>query len=359
MKVCVYAICQNEEKFIKRWYESVKEADLIVVSDTGSTDNSVKLLKELGIIVHSININPWRFDEARNKAMSFIPEDVDICVSVDLDEVFETGWRKNVEKAWKKGTTRLTYNYNWSLDENGNPNVSFMREQIHNRNDYKWTHPVHEVLEYVGKGKEQMDYATGVTLNHYPDNSKSRAQYLTLLELSVKENPEDDRNMHYLGREYMYYEEWDKSIEILEKHLLLKNATWKDERCASMRYIARCYQNKDNYDEAKKWLYKAIIEAPYLREPYVEMALLEHDKQNFIACLHMCDEALKIKNKAVSYINESFAWDSTIFDLLSICYYNLGLYTKALDYSNEALKLNPNDERLIENNKLFKDKINS
>ena len=26
-KVCVYAISKNEEKFAKRWYESMKEAD--------------------------------------------------------------------------------------------------------------------------------------------------------------------------------------------------------------------------------------------------------------------------------------------------------------------------------------------
>ena len=30
-KICVYAICKNEEKFIKRLYESVKEADNVYV----------------------------------------------------------------------------------------------------------------------------------------------------------------------------------------------------------------------------------------------------------------------------------------------------------------------------------------
>ncbi|MCI8588351.1 MAG: glycosyltransferase, partial [Bacilli bacterium] len=46
IKICVYAICKNEEKHIERWIESVKEADDIYVLDTGSTDNSVKLLKK-------------------------------------------------------------------------------------------------------------------------------------------------------------------------------------------------------------------------------------------------------------------------------------------------------------------------
>ena len=42
MKICVYAISKNEEKFVKRWYESMKEADGIYVLDTGSTDDSVE-----------------------------------------------------------------------------------------------------------------------------------------------------------------------------------------------------------------------------------------------------------------------------------------------------------------------------
>ena len=41
-KICVYAICKNEEKFIERWVNSMKEADKIYVLDTGSTDKSVE-----------------------------------------------------------------------------------------------------------------------------------------------------------------------------------------------------------------------------------------------------------------------------------------------------------------------------
>jgi glycosyltransferase involved in cell wall biosynthesis len=356
-KVCVYTISKNEEKFIERWYNSVKEADIIIVGDTGSTDNTVSKLRELGVIVHEININPWRFDKARNAVMDLIPDDIDICVSIDLDEVFEPGWKNKVEEIWQEKTTRLKYNYNWSFDEYNKPAISFLREQIHKHRDYKWIHPVHEVLQYVGKDKEQMDYALGVTLNHYPDTSKSRSNYLPLLELSVEEEPDDDRNMHYLGREYMYYGMWDKSIETLQKHLNLKSATWKDERCASMRYIARCYLQKKDINSAHEWLYKAIIEAPYVREPYVEMALLEYEQQNWIACYHMCLEALKIPNKSLSYINEAFCWNSTISDLCSICCYHIELLDKALEYSNCAIKLEPNNKRLLDNNKLIKKAI--
>ena len=87
LKINVYAIAKNEEQFVKRWVNSMKEADNIYVLDTGSTDNTVKLLKELGVKVEVKEINPWRFDVARNESLKLIPKDADICISLDLDEV--------------------------------------------------------------------------------------------------------------------------------------------------------------------------------------------------------------------------------------------------------------------------------
>ena len=77
----------------------------------------------------------------------------------------------------------MAYNYNWLLDENNNPKVNFYIEKIHSRNDYTWIHPVHEVLKYIGNKKEEKTYTDKITLNHYPDNNKSRNSYLPLLEL--------------------------------------------------------------------------------------------------------------------------------------------------------------------------------
>ena len=45
-KICVYAICKNESKFISQWLDNMSEADYIVVLDTGSTDGTYEKLKE-------------------------------------------------------------------------------------------------------------------------------------------------------------------------------------------------------------------------------------------------------------------------------------------------------------------------
>ena len=356
-KISVYAICKNEGKFIDRWYESMKEADEIYVLDTGSDDNSVEKLKDKGINVTVSKINPWRFDVARNKSLELVSSDTDICVCTDLDEVFEKGWRDKLEQYWEEDTTRGFYNYNWSFDKNNNPAVNFYIEKIHTRNDYKWTHPVHEILEYSGNNIEKRTFIDEITLNHYPDSTKSRSSYLPLLELSVKESPNDDRNIHYLGREYMYYGMWEKCIETLKKHLELPTATWKDERSASMRFIARAYNNLGNNTLAKIWLEKAIYETPYLREPLVELGMLEYNEKNYQnACIYL-EKALEIKDKYKSYINEPFCYDSTIYDLLSICKYYTQNYKDSLYYITKAIKMDNDNERFINNRKIIEEQI--
>ncbi len=354
-KVCVYAICLNEEKFVDRWYESMKEADEIYVLDTGSTDSTVEKLKEKGIHVEIKKIEPWRFDVARNESLKLVPLDTDICVCTDLDEVFLPGWREELEKAWCLNTTRLRYIYNWYLDENNNPIISFYYEKIHKRLGYSWYHPVHEILKY--DGVETFSVTDNIILNHYPDRNKSRSSYLPLLEMSIKEDPNDDRNMHYLGREYMYYGKYNEAIDTLIRHLGLEKATWKDERCASMRFIGRCYRNLKRYDEAKLWLEKAIKEAPYLRDPYMEMALLYYILNDYDNVINYVNRALNIKDHTKSYINETFSFDYTPYDLLSIAYYNKGEVGASKVFLERALKIEPNDPRLNNNLKIINERL--
>lgn len=352
MKICVYAISKNEEKFVSRWVKSMKEADEIYVLDTGSTDNTVNKLQELGVNVTQKIITPWRFDIARNESLKLVPVDTDICICTDLDEVFEPGWRKKLEEQWTKDATRARYNYNWSLDKNNKPIVNFNIEKIHTRNNYKWIHPVHEVLTYT-KENEKIITINDITVNHYPDSTKSRSSYLPLLELSVQEDPEDDRNMHYLGREYMYNGKWNQAITTLKKHLSLKKATWKDERAASMRFISRCYKNLNNYPEARDYLNQAIKEAPNLRDAYVERALLEYEQSNYKEVEKYCLKALKITTHEKTYINEPFSWDHTIYDLLAISCYYQEKYNYAVYFSNLALQISPENERLNKNHQIY------
>lgn len=353
-KVVVYAISKNEEKFARRWAESMSEADEIIVLDTGSEDNTPSILREMGVKVTEEVIFPWRFDTARNRSLALVPEDADICVCVDLDEVFRSGWRKQVEQYWRENAaTRLSYRYVWSFREDGSEGVVFWIDKIHTRHGYRWVNPVHEVLSWEGDGQEGIVMTEGIQCEHYPDPSKSRGQYLPLLELAVAENPDNDRNMHYLGREYMFHGKWEQSIDTLKRHLALPSAQWKDERCASMRFIARDCQQLGRMEEAESWLLRAAGEAPYLREPWTDLANFYYTKEDWNGVLYGATCALSIQNRPRSYICEAEAWGSLPDDLCALGFYYTNQLEKALHHAKEAVKHSPQDERLRENLRLI------
>lgn len=348
-KVCVYAISKNEEKFVRRWMHSMSEADEIVVLDTGSEDKTVPLLREAGAKVTSETITPWRFDAARNRSLELVPEDADICVCTDLDEILLPGWREKLEGYWKDGIHQLSYRYVWNFLEDGSEGNVFWIKKIHTRHGFRWTHPVHEILEWIGSGVPTVVMAEDIQCEHHADPSKSRSQYLPLLELAVREAPEDDRNMHYLGREYLFHRQWEKCISTLKQHLSLPSATWPEERCASMRYLAKACAQLGRTQEAEQWLLRAAGEAPHLREPWTELAMYYYEKKDWNGALFTANRALSIRERPKVYVCEAEAWGNLPYDLASLGYYYTGRYEEAVGCAKEAVKLSPTDQRLRDN----------
>lgn len=349
MKISVYTICKNEEQFVERFMNCVKdEADGVYVTDTGSSDNTVELLKKHGAIVNQIKVDPWRFDIPRNISLAFVPDDVDVCVCIDLDEVLTPGWRKAIEESWTPETHRLRYQYVWNTLPDGREGTTFWYDKIHLRHNFRWVKPVHETMSFDGPSEHQT-FCSSFKLFHYPDSSKSRGSYLPLLELATKEEPNDDRSSHYLGREYMFYEMHEKSIEELKRHLALPTALWEAERAASMRYIGRGYQALGNLIEAERWFYRACAESPNTREPWVELGKALYQKRDHLGAYSALKRALEIKEKPMSYINDESSWGGHPLDLAGVCAWQLGLKDEARELITKAAEMEPNDERIQSN----------
>lgn len=213
---------------------------------------------------------------------------------------------------------------------------------------------MHEVLQWEGEGAPGPTVAAeGIQLDHHPDPEKSRGQYLPLLELSVEEDPEDDRNMHYLGREYLFRGRWEECIRTLERHLAMPQAVWRDERAASMRFLARACLELDRQNEALEWYLRAAAEAPYLREPWVELARLLYQREEWDGVLYAAGQALAVQERPRTYICEPEAWGSLPHDLRCQAFYHTGRTALALEEARRALALSPEDGRLRENVELL------
>ena len=349
LKIIIYAIAKNEAKFAERFMTSCSGADGVYVLDTGSSDGTPELLRELGAHVETAIIDPWRFDNARNASLVMLPKDADVFICLDLDEVLCPGWREALEAAWTPGTTRARYTYVWSHTPDGGDGVVFYADKIHGYG-YHWEHPVHEVLATVCP--ETCVTIPELRIEHWPDESKSRGQYLPLLELSVQENPDDDRNMHYLGREYMFHGRWGDAIATLMRHLAMPSARWDAERAASMRYIARCCDALGDMQSAVHWLERAYTEAPGQREAPYELAKLYYRHEDWKNCKHWAAQTTYISKRDNNYMTDPEAWGPEPYDLMAISNWHLDRRDDALWAATKAFALSPDDERL-KNNLLF------
>jgi glycosyltransferase involved in cell wall biosynthesis len=355
MKIAVYTISLNEEKFAQRFMDCIKdEADGIFITDTGSTDKTVEILEANGAIVNKIKMIPWRFDVPRNISMAFVPKEYDILVCIDLDEVLTPGWANAIRESWTPETTRMRYQYTWNTLPDGRPGITFWYDKITSRG-YRWVKPVHETLQYYGENEVQT-YCEGFSLSHSPDPSKSRSNYLPLLEMGCRDEPNDDRNSHYLGREYMYYGMYEKAIIELQRHLSLPSAKWDAERCASMRFIARSYLYKGDESNAERWALKSCAESPGDREPWLDLARIYYVTKNWSGLYYATKRMLSILERPKSYICETEAWHSYPYDYASIAAYNLGLFNEALTLCEKAIELEPDDNRIRNNLQLILEK---
>jgi len=349
MKIVVYAISKNEAKFAKRFCEAAAAADLIFVADTGSTDETVQMLEDNGATVAHISIKPWRFDDARNAALALLPDDFDVCVSLDLDEVLQPGWRAEIERVWTEHTTRLRYGFDWGAG------IVFQYEKIHARHGYHWHHPVHE-YPVPDRCDEVWADTDMLLVIHQPDPSKSRGQYLALLKTSIEEDPYCPRNAFYYARELSFHRQWKEAIEQAQRYLALPRATWVNERCYAMRVMGRSYEELGQWEPALKAFRNAAAEAPGTREPWHDLALCCYKLHRWPECFGAAMTCLAITQREKVYTCDPSVWGAAPHDLAAIAAWNLGIKDVAIEQGRRAVDLAPDDLRLRQNLEWFEGK---
>ena len=340
MRIAVYTIAKNEAKHVRQWAESTADADHRLILDTGSTDNTLHLADSHAINTQLVQFFPWRFDVARNHALSLLPDDIDMCIALDMDEILNPMWREQLEYylGARPDVTRPRYKYVWSWNPDGSEGLVYGGDKIHARHGYHWKHPVHEVI--TPTDTEIQGWVPGLEIHHHPDPTKSRGQYFDLLKLAVQEEPNDDRNQFYLGREYFYHGDKINATRHLISATLLSK--WPAEIAAAYRMLYKLNRNVIN-------LYRALEQDPCRRETLVMLARHYHDQHHWQACYQFAQAALHITDKPLDYLCEADAWGWLPHDLLAVACWHLGYRYEARVHGEQAALLNPTDERLKTN----------
>lgn len=235
MKTAAYTICLNEIKKLDQWLHYTKDFDYRVVLDTGSTDGTYEALKKVpGIILHQMRKEPFKFHEHRNFNLNMIPQDVDWCLSPDMDEYFSINALEEMERTIRENptvnniaTTRLDI---YSKVVFVGPPNSVPTNKIHRRHQYEWRAMIYEHLMYIGPGRENEVYNDKIFLVHDQDITKPRnVLYPKMMKERYEEDPTDSWNSWYLLNHYYREKEQLNYIEVAVNFLKFHNSRVDDK----------------------------------------------------------------------------------------------------------------------------------
>lgn len=195
IKLAVYAICKNEIDKIENWLEKVQEADYICILDTGSTDGTYEFLeKQSNITLKQYIFDYFRFDDARNMSLELVPEDADICLPLDIDQIPDPYFSQKIKNKWSEDIDKLYLPQYFKFSNSSG------RWFAHTKKNAFWKYPVYEQITFNKRGAKFIEIFDTMII-HYDDNEKeSHKQYLALAELGVKERPSDPYCKHTLHR---------------------------------------------------------------------------------------------------------------------------------------------------------------
>ena len=309
MKIAISTISKNEEHNVEAFIESCKDADLISVLDTGSSDKTVELLQKHDAFAGQVMISPFRFDEARNKALDRIPEDYDVVISIDLDERLQDGWREELEKIWNDDCETISY---WYIGDysNGQPNGTW-RSKIFRRKGYKWFYPVHEMPLPEDGRQPKMINTDKIVVHHL---QKGKRDYEELLNNLIKEDPEQMNPYVQRAHEHMKKQNWMLAINDLEKYIELSRRDSEkcqfkncpkclyEAGCRALNYIdiANCKMHLGfSPREVLPILIKSTAECPQMREPWIFLAEMWYNLENYPQAYACATTGLAIKDNGM------------------------------------------------------------
>ncbi len=200
--VSLAMIVKNEAENLPRIFDSIKDAfDEVVITDTGSTDNTVEIAEKYGARVSHFK---WVDDFAAARNFNFEQVKTDYVCWMDGDDVMH-----NVEafKAFRDHAMQfydyVLAKYNYALDKDGKPLVTFARERLLKMSwKPKWNYFVHEGVPPPPNAS--VHYATAWAINHLrseEDLKKDRSRNIKIFEKHRIAGELDGRMTFYYGKE--------------------------------------------------------------------------------------------------------------------------------------------------------------
>lgn len=239
--------CKNEESLIGRCLESIKNADEIIVLDSGSQDGTLDVVRKYTDKIIMSYIWDDDFSSMQNHAKSFAT--CDWIISVDSDEYVVDF--NEVRKAIELGKDMIRVKM---IAEGGNRLEFGFGRLFRNSPDIFWVQPIHKHLNIPGEGEEVGNVSIVFGWSPAHNNDPDRA--LRILEKTVAAEAEPGRNLYYLGREYWYKGRCAEATATLGRYVQISN--WPAEKAEAFLIMSMAYSRQGMDEDARDACLQAI-----------------------------------------------------------------------------------------------------
>ncbi len=219
-------IVKNEEENIERalsWGKGLVSEQVVV--DTGSTDRTVEIARQMGARVYEYQ---WTDDFSAAKNFAISKARYEWVAFLDADEYLNPGDKEKVrdyvnllqDTAAESLLTSLV-----NLDNEGNVMSVGIQNRIFKRH-LRYEGRIHEHLISLGNRLHQIaDVTKDVAIYHTGygarEESRKRGRNLKLIRLELEDHPDSYEMWGYLGQEYMAGSDWDQAEAALRKAVSL------------------------------------------------------------------------------------------------------------------------------------------
>lgn len=298
-KLILTQIIKNEEHIISRWLDSVKDiVDGIVIVDTGSTDNSVKDVKEWGkknkIDTHVFEREFDNFENSRNFSMEkareiYLNKDNHTYYGfwLDADEVIQVGPTFDKQKL-----NRDIYMFNTHIGS-----MKYTRNELYRLDkSFKFWGPVHEfIVPSDSKEKLTSGLCEGIDVivrmdggSWKEETAKKYRKHANILEDYIDNVDRDPRWIFYtaqsyhdssslVGNEPENHERLRRALKYYTERLGHNSGYVEERFYAQFRIGTITYRLQRPFEEVEEQLLKAYRIDPLRGEPF--SVLIEHYQQ--------------------------------------------------------------------------------
>ena len=274
MNITLYAICKNEEKHIEKFIENSKNFPHTVVVDTGSTDNTVQLLRDAGIEVyeHPQIKKEFDFSVARNQALSYVK--TDWAFSVDFNEDIRDVYFEGLEIIENEFTTFKHLRY----DDNGDENQTQSNEvhvRFHRTKNYKWVNAVHEMPVFVSTEEFSEEVSIEASIKITKKINRSVSKELFYFDICEREYQKDPNNWYYIWFIFNHYfnvGNYQKAFEFGQNYLNVSKAYFDTFRIIAFIRCSVCLMHLQDMEKSANYSFHALSESMNMGEPYLSQA---------------------------------------------------------------------------------------